>query len=327
MAAEWASRFRAILASPDDAGQLRAQAARLFLLAMRSAKLADRFAEIQHWYDLGLQSQDERAQRRNYAMTIALITTYDPAIDSAGEPTILDLDINPFYRGYRLTAPETILKHFGALVLRLCLTLLYSIPLWDDVAVEKLKELISLQGLITFGVLIGLWVLSLITGLSVVVSALLTLYGLYTVWEDVKRVLPDLRAVWDGARDATSDAELERAGQLLAPLLIGGVITALEVLLTAKAFRFARAVVSRVKIPGRVRQAHERALGALEERRSARQRASAAAEVAVGGLRAAGAAQVRKDLAGLSPGVVAAGAVGVVGAVGLAVYLSSKGES
>jgi len=332
VSAEWAKRFREILASAESTAQIQERASRLFLLAMRSteAELLDRFPEINHSYQLALTNPDERAQRRNYAMTIALIITFSPNLESSNnDPSFFSFDVNPFYRGYQLSSPASIAKHGGALIIRLALAFLYSIPHWPDEAADKLKELVTLQTLITFSVVVGLWVLSLASGLGAVASAALTLYGLYAIWEDIKALMPLLTDFWRAARDAQNDADLGRAGAMLAPLLVGGVVTALEVLLTARAFRLARALVGRVRPPARLRQAHDRAMAELEAKRRSRPKAAAAAEAVLAGVQAEGARTLRKDLDSIHPGAVAAGAVAVVGTLGIAAWAlsQSKGDA
>ena len=327
MSADWAKRFREIVASADSTSLLEERAARLFLLAMRSSDLSDRFPEIDHSYQLALANPDERGKRRNYAMTIALITTYSPTLETSADPAVFSFDVNVFYRGYQLSAPSSIPKHFGALILRMGLAFVYSIPHWPDAALETLRDLLTLQTLITFAVVLGLGVLALFSGLGAVATAALTLYGLSAIWEDIKRLMPVLTEFWQGARDAQSDADLERAGAVLARLLVGGVITAIELVVTARAFRLARGLVARIKPPARLRQAHDRALREVETKRTARQRVAAAADTLLAGVQAEGARTLRKNLTEIHPGAVAAGAVAVVGVVGLAYALSdAKGE-
>ena len=321
MSAEWARRFREILASADSTSELQMRAARLFFLAMHSTDLSDRFPEINHSYQLAISNPDERGKRRNFAMTIALINTFAPNLESLTEsPPIFTFDVSPFYRGYQLSSPASIAKHAGALVLRLCLAFVYSIPHWPDAAVETLRELLTLQTLITFAVVLGLWVLSLLSGLGAVATAALTLYGLSAIWEDVKRLMPALSEFWQGARDAQNEGDLERAGAVLARLLVGGVVTAIELIITARAFRLARGLVERIKPPARLRQAHDRALREVETKRNARQKAAAAAETVIAGGRAEGAHTLRKDLPDIHPGAVAAGVVAVAGTVGLVTW-------
>lgn len=314
-----ATRYRQILNGPQTAEALQAQAVNALLWSMRSSetRLRDERENLAHWFSLGQRSPDAAGRRRNFAMVLAVLSTVSPATYERAQretlPVSLDLNQALFYRGFDPAAPlSTGLRTLGAVALRLAVAMARSLSRLDEATWNAVQRLLTVDSIKALAVVLAGWVLATIVGgpLGMAVNAVLVLYGVVGLWEEVKRLSGELRDFWQTAYDAKNDADLDAAAGHFARALAGGLVTALEVWITHRAFRAVETTIARrVPTPERLRVEYERALREREARK--RSPVERVAETVASGARGEGLRRASDDL----PGAAAVG-LGVVAAVG-----------
>lgn len=314
-----ATRYRQILNGPQTAEALQAQAVNALLWSMRSSetRLRDERENLAHWFSLGQRSPDAAGRRRNFAMVLAVLSTVSPATYERAQretlPVSLDLNQALFYRGFDPAAPlSTGLRTLGAVALRLAVAMARSLARLDEATWHAVQRLLTVDSIKALAVVLAGWVLATIVGgpLGMAVNAVLVLYGVVGLWEEVKRLSGELRDFWQTAYDAKNDADLDAAAGHFARALAGGLVTALEVWITHRAFRAVETTIARrVPTPERLRVEYERALREREARK--RSPVERVAETVASGARGEGLRRASDDL----PGAAAVG-LGVVAAVG-----------
>ena len=317
-----ATRYRQILAGPQTADELRAQAVNALLWSMRSiglgeTRLRDERENLAHWFSLGQRSPDAAGQRRNFAMVLAVLATVSPqTFERAQRETLspsLDLNQALFYRGFDPASPlSTGLRTLGAVALRLSVAMARSLSRLDEATWQAAQRLFTVDSIKALAVVFAGWVLATVVGgpLGMAVNAILVVYGVVGLWEEVKRFGDALRDFWQTAYDAKNDADLDAAAGHFARALAGGLVTALEVWITHRAFRAVETTIARrVPTPERLRVEYERALRERETKK--RTPVERIAETVASGARGEGMRRASDEL----PGAAAVG-LGVVAAVG-----------
>lgn len=333
MASPWALRFREILATSQTGDALQAEAETLLLLAMRSTerRLVDEIPNLTHWFRRGKESADEAGRRRSYAMVIALVETISPQTYAKAQRGVeapgLDLDQALFYRSFDPRSPvSTGIRYLGAAALRLALAIVRSIPQLDDGAWEAFSRLLTLESVKALAIVFAGWIVATVVGgpLGAAVNALVLVYGIAGLWDQVKAIAGSLRDFWQTAYDAKNDADLDVAGGHFARALGGGFVTVLEVWITHRAFRAVETTIARrVQTPQRLKAEYERALKEREARK--RSPVEKVAEVVVSGARGEGMRKVSEDLPTFAAvGLSAAAVVGTVAFVSWAVASSQE---
>lgn len=169
-------------------------------------------------------------------------------------------------------------------------------------------------------IVVGWLIASVIGGaVGAAVNALLLLYGLYQIWDDIKAVWENLKAWPVSFWNAKNDQELEEAAKQFAVILGTGGWLVLEAVVTHRAFkRVSKALGERFKAPeGTRREFEEAAKRREQERTKLRQRAAEVAQTAV---KLRGAADLAK---GEFPTGLVAGAAAVVVVGGLVAWAAS----
>lgn len=332
MASPWAVRFREILATAKTGDALQAEAETLLLLAMRSTepRLVDEIPNLTHWFRRGKESADEAGRRRSYAMVIALIETISPRTFAKAKRGVevpgLDLNQSLFDRSFDPRSPfSTGARYLAAAALRLALAMVRSIPLLDDGIWEAVRRLLTLESIKALAVVLAGWIVATVVGgpLGVAVNAVLVVYGIAGLWEQVKLIAGSLRDFWQTAYDAKNERDLDAAAGHFARALGGGLVTVLEVWLTHRAFRAVETTIARrVPTPQRLKSEYERALKEREARK--RSTVEKVAEVVVSGARGEGMRKASEDLPTFA--VVGLSAAAVVGTVALMSWAAASSK-
>lgn len=328
------TRYREILTSGTPTAELEQQASGLYLRAAQSSdgKLRDELDSLTHWLRLGQGGDEDKVRRRGFGMVIALITTLSPTLaDEPGGPAVpeLSLDQALYYRGFEASSPlSTGVRHLGAAALRLLVSLLRSIRYLDDAAWAEFQRLLSLESMKTLGLVFAAWVAVTVVGgpLAAVANAALMAWGLSGLWEQAKSLSGALSDWWQTAYRATRDEQLDQAGEAFARAFAGGLITALEVVVTHRAFRTVEAQIARkVPTPQRLRSEYERAVKEGEsQRRTTRERLSQVTEAVASGARGEGMRQAAKSLPDAA--LYAGGAAAVLGLAALTAWGLSESK-
>lgn len=133
-------------------------------------------------------------------------------------------------------------RFFAALAARVAVTLV------DALAYTNVKKQLfaSAEPLWILGLLLGGWfavsVIPATAGVANLANTVLVAIGLVALLDRAAEVGRALEAGLRGAYTARNSAELDAAGQSLAPALTGTVVTLIELLMTHQAFRAAEAV-------------------------------------------------------------------------------------
>ncbi len=145
-----------------------------------------------------------------------------------------------YYRGYdpneRITSAG---RHLTAAAARFASSIVRSIQHLPDATWAVLKRLATVDALWSLCLVLAGWLIATVVGglVGLAVNALLIIYGLIDLWEEVQAVWESLKEWAKAAYEAQRDADLDRAGQYFAAALSAGGITILEVLITHRAFR------------------------------------------------------------------------------------------
>ncbi|MFO0572378.1 MAG: hypothetical protein U1A78_00125 [Polyangia bacterium] len=223
-----------------------------------------------------------------------------------------------FYRGYdpdaRITSAA---KHVSAAASRLAVAMVRSIPKLPDAAWQAFQELLTVDALWSLALVIAGWLIATVIGgvVGLAVNALLVLYGLIELWDQIKAVWGSLERWAMTAYEARSEADLDLAGQHFATALSVGGITILEVLVTHRVFRAVEGKLrQRFPTPEWLRTQYDEAARQRETQRKRPQEVfEKAAETVASGVRGEGMKRAAEDFP--TAAVVAGGVLLGVGTV------------
>lgn len=240
-----------------------------------------------------------------------------------------------FFRGYDPNARITsAAQHLSAAAARFAVSIVRSIPNLPEAVWTEFKRLLTVDALWSLCLVLAGWLVATVVGglVGLAVNALLIIYGLIELWEQV-------RAVWDGlklwamsAYEAQSEADLDVAAHHFAEVLSKGGITILEVVVTHRVFRSVEGRLrERFPTPEWLRtqyteEARRRETARAEAKKpSLPERAAQATEVITSGARGEGVRQVANDFP--SAAVVVGGVllgIGTAAALAWAASMPSK---
>ena len=122
---------------------------------------------------------------------------------------------------------------------------------------EELLALLSPHALWGLCLVLAGWFLaSVISGpIGLGVNVLLLAYGLWDLWERIEELYGLLKEWLWGFYSATTEAQLDKAGEHFAKALSKGGVTILELVLTHRAYRYASGkLVEKFPVPERLKQ-------------------------------------------------------------------------
>lgn len=238
-----------------------------------------------------------------------------------------------FYRGYdhntRITSGAL---HLSAAAARFAVSIVRSIPQLPATTWEQFQRLLTVDALWSLCLVLAGWLIATIVGglIGLAVNALLIVYGLVELWDQIKATSGELRDWAISAYQAQNDRDLEVASQHFATALSQGGITVLEVIVTHRVFRSIEGTLrQRFPAPDWLPQQYERAVRDREQRQrvtsqieQVRSAAEKLADVTTSGVRYQGAKRAAEDFP--TAGVVFTGAVLAIGTVTLAAWASSS---
>ncbi len=185
----------------------------------------------------------------------------------------------------------------------------------------EVQRLLTVESLWALALVLAGWFIATVVGglIGLAVTALLLVYGLRDLWHEVERVWDALQQWFTGWYEATTDAELQAAGQHLAMALSTGGLVVLQVVLTHKAFKLAEAPLRRrFAVPEWLRSKYEEATRerrrASEAAREPRRNTTSPVDAVLLVTKAHGARELAKDF---PTAPVVAGVLGVVAATGV----------
>lgn len=241
-----------------------------------------------------------------------------------------------FYRGYdpdaRITSGAL---HLSAAAARFAMSIVRSIPQLPAAAWEQFQRVLTVDAMWSLCLVLAGWLIATIVGglIGLAVNALLIVYGLVELWDQIKATSGELRDWAISAYQAQNEAELDIAARHFATALSQGGITILEVLVTHRIFRTIEGNLrQRFPTPDWLEQQYARAVRERESvnrRRpspnrieEARSTAEKFADVTTSGVRYQGARRATEDVS--TAGVVLTGAVLAVGTVAVAAWAASS---
>ena len=236
-----------------------------------------------------------------------------------------------FYRGYdpeaRITSGA---RHLSAAAARFAMSIVMSIPHLPDSIWEELKRLLTINTLWSLCLVLAGWLIATVIGglIGLAVNALLIVYGLVEMWEQMKATGGELRDWALSAYQAQSDAELDIAATHFAAALSKGGITLLEVIITHRVFRAVEGKLrDRFPTPEWLNKKYEEAARQREETtlaKKVKRTAGTVAETVTSGVRYAGAKRAAEDFP--TAAVALTGAALAAGTVAVAAWAASSGS-
>ena len=237
-----------------------------------------------------------------------------------------------FYRGYDPAGPITSgASHLSAAAARFAVSIVRSIPHLPDSVWEEFQRLLTVGTLWSLCLVLAGWLIATIIGglIGLAVNALLVVYGLIEMWEQVKATGSELREWAMRAYEAQSEAELDVAATHFAAALSKGGITVLEVLITHRVFRAVEGKLrDRFPTPEWLSKKYEEAVKQRRESTKAEKTKGSlrsAAETVAGGVRYAGARRVADEFP--TAAVAITGAALAVGTFAVAAWAASNSGS
>lgn len=243
-----------------------------------------------------------------------------------------------YYRGYDPEAPITSgAHHLSAAAARFAVSMVRSIPHLPDSAWEEFQRLLTVNALWSLCLILAGWLIATVVGglVGLAVNALLIVYGLLELWEQIKATSSALRQWAVTAYEATDDAALDTAAQHFASALAKGGITLLEVVVTHRVFRAVEGRLrDRFPTPDWLSKQYEQAARQREEGgrvpekptklETIRRVAEPLAEATASGVRYAGAKRATEDFP--TAAVVLSGALLAAGTVAVAAWAARAGS-
>ena len=145
-----------------------------------------------------------------------------------------------FYKATTPAAPVTSggAQHLSAAAARFAVSIVRSIPQLPEAAWVEFQRLLTVDALWSLCLILAGWVLATVVGgfIGLAVNALLIVYGLVELWEQIQDVGHALRQWAVTAYEATTDGARHRSAALRNGAGAGG-LTILEVLVTHRVFR------------------------------------------------------------------------------------------
>lgn len=240
-----------------------------------------------------------------------------------------------YYRGYDPAARITSgAEHLSAAAARLAVSIVFSIPHLPESAWEELKQMITVDVLWSLSIVFAGWLIATVVGglVGLAVNAILIIYGLVELWEQIKATAGELRDWALTAYHAQNEADLDTAAQHFGVALTKGGITLLEVLVTHRVFRAVEGKLrQRFPTPDWLSKKYEQAAqrraeaGRSQEAATKAERlrsvAEKAADVVTSGVRYEGARRAAEDFP--TAAVVLGGTVVAIGTVAVAAWAAS----
>lgn len=237
---------------------------------------------------------------------------------------ISELSDDIYYRDFDSENPATsAAKILVAAAARCAYSMIRSLGYVSEEIQDRFLSLLTPSALWSFCLIFVGWLIATVIGgaLGAAVNALLLLYGLYQIWDDVKAVSANLMAWPVSFWNAKNDAELEESAKQFAVVLGTGGWLVIEAVVTHRAFKtVSGALEARFKPPRGTALELEKAKGRREQSKTKR-----AAEAIKTGLKARGTEDLAKK--GEIPVAVIAGAAAVVVVGGLITWAATSGSS
>lgn len=240
-------------------------------------------------------------------------------------------------RGYDPNARITsAAEHLAAAAARLALSMVLSISHLPESAWAELRQLITVDVLWSLALVFAGWLIATVIGglVGVAVNAVLILYGLVELWEQIRATAGELRDWAVTAYHAQNEQDLDTAAQHFGVALTKGGVTLLEVLVTHRVFRAVEGKLrTRFPAPEWLSEKYETAAAqrdaasrsrertAMEKLRSA---AEKTADVVTSGVRYEGAKRAAEDVP--TAAIVLGGAVAVAGTLAVAAWVTRTRE-
>lgn len=130
-------------------------------------------------------------------------------------------------------------QHLSAAAARLALSMVRSVPHLPEATWGALQPLLHVEVLWSLCLVLAGWLIATTVGglVGLAVNALLLIYGLVELWDQLKEIGSELHAWALAAYQAQSDKDLDLAAQHFAKALSEGGIALLAVLVTHRVFR------------------------------------------------------------------------------------------
>ena len=236
-----------------------------------------------------------------------------------------------FYRGYDSAEPiSSGARHLSAAAARFAVSIVSSIPHLPNSIWEEFQAVLTVKTLWSLCLVLAGWLVATVIGglIGLAVNALLVVYGLIEMWEQIKATGGELRDWAMSAYQAESEAQLDMAATHFAAALSKGGIALLEVIVTHRVFRAVEGKLrDRFPAPEWLSKKYEEAVRRRKEPSRVDLAKNAVHEVAktvVGGVRYAGAKRVADDFP--TAAVALTGAALAAGTVAVAAWAVSSGS-
>ena len=239
-----------------------------------------------------------------------------------------------FYQGYdpaeRITSGA---KHLSAAAARFAVSIVRSIPHLPESVWEEFQQILTVGTLWSLCLVLAGWLIATVIGglIGLAVNALLVVYGLLEMWEQIKATGGELREWAMSAYHAKNEAELDIAATHFAAALSKGGITVLEVIVTHRVFRAVEGKLrDRFPTPEWLGKKYEEAARQREEvtkkttAHKAKSAARAVVETATGGVRYEGAKRAADEFPTVA--VALTGAALAAGSIAVAAWAATSGS-
>ena len=243
-----------------------------------------------------------------------------------------------FYQGYdpaeRITSGA---KHLSAAAARFAVSIVRSIPHLPESVWEEFQRILTVGTLWSLCLVLAGWLIATVIGglIGLAVNALLVVYGLLEMWEQIKATGGELREWAMSAYHAKDEAELDLAATHFAAALSKGGITVLEIIVTHRVFRAAEGKL-RDRFPTPEWLSKKYAEAARQREEAPRQRVEAPqadraksapraiVKTVAGGVRYAGAKRVADEFPTVA--VALTGAALAAGSIAVAAWAATSGS-
>ncbi len=220
-------------------------------------------------------------------------------------------------------------QHLVAASSRIALSLVWSIRYLKQEAYEHLRALLTVDSLWSLCIVLAGWLIATAVGgpVALAINALLIGWGLSSLWDQLGDVLKEIKSWILGAYNARNEQELTVASQHCAAALTAGGLTALELLVTHKAFRFAEGKIrERFRPPDWLGREYEAQVRAREQKKATTpiERLVETAQGAGSGARGRGMQQAANSLP--TGALVVGGVVLTLGASAVLVWAVQEGN-
>ena len=196
-------------------------------------------------------------------------------------------------------------QHLSAAAARLALSIVRSLPHLPEATWATLQPILRVEVLWSLCLVLAGWLIATAVGglVGLAVNALLIVYGLVELWEQLKEIGMELQAWALAAYRARSEADLELAAHHFAKALSQGGLTVLEIIVTHRAFRIAEGKLrTHFPTPDWLKTQYEEAVrkrtAGTKSEEGMRRRSSLrqSLEASASGVRAAGAKRAAEEI-------------------------------